>query len=234
MQRAGVPGVQQQISRRRIAALVIAIGGHIGLGLLLLRPPPIWRSSMKRSSGTTSVLELRFIRTSRALLEPPTTIVHPEPRSASNRISLAKPSAPSRAISLMSRHGSQSNEMQTASGRLVVRIPDARGVEGNPGYDRGFMARLRAAKRADVVHGVPGSDASYVPGIHLIDPMDQGIGAVLRKAQRAFGITSSHCIDVDVWSHLTPEQLSARHVSPRDVARVEARYHCNEPSGLHF
>lgn len=234
MRRAGVPGGQPQISRRRIVALVIAIGGHIGFGLLLLRPAPIWRSSMKRGSGTTSALELRFIRTSRALLEPPETVVRPEPRSASNRISPAKRSAPSRAISLMPRHGSQSKEKQTASGRLMVRVPDVRGVEGNPGYDGGFIARLRAAKRADVIHGVPGSDASYVPGIHLVDPMNQGIGAVLRKAQRAFGITSSHCVDVDVWSHLTPEQLSARHVSPRDVARVEARYHCNEPPGLHF
>lgn len=234
MRRAGVLVGQQQISRRRIAALVIAISGHIGLGLLLLRPAPVWRSSMKHGSGTTSVLELRFIRTSRSLVEPPATVVRPEPRSASNRISPAKRSAPSRAISLTPRHGPQSNEKQMASGRLVVRIPDALGVEGNPGYNGGFMARLRAAKRADVVHGVPGSDASYVPGIHLIDPMDQGIGAVLRTMQRAFGITSSHCIDVDVWSHLTPEQLSARHVSPRDVARVEAKYHCNAPPGLHF
>lgn len=234
MRRTGVLGGQQQISRRRIAALVIAISGHIGLGLLSLRPTPIWRTSMKRGSGTTSVLELRFIRTSRALLEQPATVVRPEPRRASNRISQAKRSAPARAISLMPRHGSQSNEKQTTSGRLVVRIPDARGVEGNPGYDGGFIARLRAAERADVVHGVPGSDASYVPGIHLVDPMDQGIGAVLRTTQRAFGITSSHCTDVDVWSHLTPEQLSARHVSPRDVARVEAKYHCNEPPGLHF
>jgi hypothetical protein len=137
-------------------------------------------------------------------------------------------------MSVMPRHGPQSNEKQTASGRLVVRIPDTHGVEGNQGYDSGFMARLRAAKRSDVVHGVPGSDASYVPSIRLMDPMDQGIGGVLRTTRRAFGITSSHCIDVDVWSHLTPEQLSARHISPRDVARVEAKYHCNEPPGLHF
>ena len=234
MRKVQVLGKQQPISWRRIAALVIAISGHIGLGLLLLRPAPVWRSSIKRGGGTTSVLELRFIQASGSIVEPSARGVRPEPRGAFSRIRPVKRSALSPAMSVMPRHGPQSNEKQTASGRLVVRIPDTHGVEGNPGYDSGFMARLRAAKRAGVVRGVPGSDTSYVSGIRLIDPMDQGIGAVLRTTQRAFGITSSHCIDVDVWSHLTPHQLSARHVSPRDVTRVEAKYHCNEPLGLHF
>ena len=224
---------QQQISQRRIAALVIAIGGHIGLGLLLLRPVPVWRSSMKRGGGTTSVLDLRFIRSSRSKAGP-LIKVGPEPRSVFSRVSSANQVASSQALSVVSGHNSDSSEKQTANGRIVLLLPDTHGVAGNPGYDGGFMARLRAAKRADVVHGVPGSDARYVPGIHLTDPKDQGIGAVLRTTQRAFGITSSHCIDVDVWSHLTPDQLSTRHVSPRDVVRVEAKYHCNEPPGLHF
>lgn len=64
--------------------------------------------------------------------------------------------------------------------------------------------------------------------------MSQGIGAVMRTAQRAFGVKNSHCVDVDVWRHLTPQELSARHVSPGDVDEVDEKYDCNEPPGLHF
>jgi hypothetical protein len=115
-----------------------------------------------------------------------------------------------------------------------MRVPDLRGMGENTKGDSAFMARLHAAKRADLVHGVPGSDTTYARGIHLTDSMQQGIGAVMRTTQRAFGITSRQCIDVDVWKHLTPRQLSARHVSPDDVARAEAKYHCDAPLGLHF
>jgi hypothetical protein len=115
-----------------------------------------------------------------------------------------------------------------------MRAPDLRGMGENTKGDSAFMARLHAAKRADLVHGVPGSDTTYARGIHLTDSMQQGIGAVMRTTQRAFGITSRQCIDVDVWKHLTPGQLSARHVSPDDVARAEAKYHCDAPLGLHF
>ncbi|MFK2905387.1 hypothetical protein ISP17_15595 [Dyella ginsengisoli] len=116
----------------------------------------------------------------------------------------------------------------------MISTPDLRGIERNTVDDGGFAARLHAAQRADVVHGVPGSDATYAPGIHLIDPTDQGIGAVMRTTQRAFGITSRHCIDVDVWKHLSPGQLAARHISPGNVASAEAKYHCDAPLGLHF
>jgi hypothetical protein len=100
--------------------------------------------------------------------------------------------------------------------------------------DGGFRERLRNAQHAYAVHGVPGSDTPSAPGIHLVDPMSQGMGAVMRTVQRAFGIKNSHCIDADVWRHLAPRELSARHVSPGDVDKVDEKYDCNEPPGLHF
>ncbi|MEO7066734.1 MAG: hypothetical protein ABI114_07480 [Rhodanobacter sp.] len=106
--------------------------------------------------------------------------------------------------------------------------------KGNPTSDTGFQARLHDAQRSRVVRGVPGSDTPFVAGIHFVDPMQQGIGAVMRTAQRAFGITNSHCVDVDVWRHLTPQELSARYISPSDVDKVDEKYHCNKPSGLSF
>lgn len=219
----------------RIAAFVIAIGGHIWLGLLLLRPASVWRQSIIGNGGTASALELRFIRKPRPgvlhrLIEP---ISHAR-RRASDEVIPHRRLAPSQSVKSAPGRSPDPNEKQSASGRIAIRIPDLRGMGGNAAEDSAFMARLHAAQRADAVHGVPGSDTTYVRGVHLTDPMEQGIGAVMRTTQRAFGITSRHCIDVDVWKHLTPEQLSARHVSPDDVAKTEAMYHCNAPLGLHF
>ncbi len=113
------------------------------------------------------------------------------------------------------------------SGRRPVTTPPARN-------DGGFQARLEQAQQANAVHGVPGASTPYVPGLHLIDPATRGLGAVARRAQQLFGIANHHCIDVDVWRHLTPRELSDRHISPGEVARVEAQNHCNDPPGLHF
>jgi hypothetical protein len=98
--------------------------------------------------------------------------------------------------------------------------------------DGGFQERLRLAQHSHSIHGVPGSDTPAAPGIHLVDPMNQGIGAVMRTTQRAFGITSSHCVDVDVWRHLTLQELSARHISSSDVDEVDRKYGCDKPLGL--
>lgn len=90
------------------------------------------------------------------------------------------------------------------------------------------------AQHAHSIRGVPGSDTTTAPGIHLVSPMSRGVGAVMRTAQRAFGITNRHCIDVDVWRRLTPQELSARHISSSDVDEVDAKYDCNRPPGLSF
>lgn len=116
----------------------------------------------------------------------------------------------------------------------LAHTPNANTREKDSTGDGGLQERLRNAQRSYSVHGVPGSGTPYAPGIHLVDPMSQGLGAVMRTAQRAFGIKNSHCIDVDAWRQLTPQELSARHTSPGDVDSVDEKYGCNKPPGLHF
>lgn len=230
----GKPG-SHRMSGYRIAALVIAIGGHLALWLLLLRPVGARREPVTKDGSVNSALELRFIYTSRSFRSPQSVrSPHLPKQTALHRVDPPKRQPRPKIAGPGRRSGSHSAGERSVPGRISIRLSDLRGMDGNTGDDGGFMARLHAAQRTDVVHGVPGSDTTYVPGIHLIDPMEQGIGAVMRTTQRAFGITSRHCIDVDVWKHLTPEQLSARHVSPDDVARAEATYHCDAPLGLHF
>ena len=100
--------------------------------------------------------------------------------------------------------------------------------------DGGFHQRLLQAQHVYAIRGVPGSAVPRVAGIHLIDPKNQGIGAAVRQVQRLFGIANHHCIDVDAWRHLTPRELSARHISPNEVDRIEQENHCNQPPGLSF
>ncbi|WP_430390674.1 hypothetical protein [Dyella sp. 20L07] len=100
--------------------------------------------------------------------------------------------------------------------------------------DGGLRNRISKAQRSQDIRGVPGSDTPVAPGIALTNPMNQGIGSVVRSTQRLFGVTERHCIDVDVWQHLTPDELKARNLSAADVAKQSEKYNCNRPMGLNF
>jgi hypothetical protein len=100
--------------------------------------------------------------------------------------------------------------------------------------DGGFSQRLSAAQRAQHVPGLPGSDTRLAPGVQMIDPRSQGIGGLMRNAQRLFGVPSKPCIDVEIWSRMSIQELLARHLSPADVEAANQKYDCNRPLGLNF
>ncbi|WP_429197305.1 hypothetical protein [Luteibacter sp. W1I16] len=100
--------------------------------------------------------------------------------------------------------------------------------------DGGFQERLRNAQSSTRIRGVPGSDIRVAPGIRLIDPMNQGVGALMRNAQRLFGVANRHCIDVEIWRSLSPEERIVRHISSSDVAKIDEEYKCDKPPGLSF
>lgn len=232
--------VRPRISIRRVLALAWAIGGHLGLALSLLRPGAVHPDSVRPTGraadpGTArDALQVRFIRRPRPLA----TGRHAGARATykpvvddRHRVARVQPVAPA----------PRAAKAAAPTDRPALAVPVIHGataagdLRASSSEDGGFRARLRDARRAGSVRGVPGMAAGhYVPGIRLVDPRDQGVAAAMRKLQRAFGITSSHCVDVDVWRHLPPEELAARHLSPRDVDRTAERYHCSEPLGLHF
>jgi len=88
------------------------------------------------------------------------------------------------------------------------------------------------AQHSSDVRGVPGSNLRLAPTIQLVDPAEQGVGAVARSAQRLFGIPSHHCIDVNTWRNLTAGELIARHLTARDVEEASQKYQCDRPLGL--
>ncbi|WP_426702995.1 hypothetical protein ACPPVV_08390 [Rhodanobacter sp. Col0626] len=127
---------------------------------------------------------------------------------------------------------------QVSTAPLVAPRSDAPATTTNnhaEENDGGFGERLSQARQGfRAARRLPGSSVPRVSGIELIDRDEQGIAALAKKTQRLFGITDRHCIDVDVWSRLTPDELSERHISPNDVDRVSDAHHCNRPLGLSF
>lgn len=215
-------------SSYRIAILAVVTGCHLGLLMLLLRPVVFYRSTVPVARNNPLALKLRFFRL-------PSSSSHPAlpahrvfaPAARSHAMLVARSPKP-QVVQQAAHVGARSYETHSVD----AWNPDT--GEENSISDGGFRDRLRKAQHSYSIHGVPGSDTSFVPGIRLVDPMRQGIGAVIRATQRAFGVKDSHCIDIDVWRHLAPRELSARHVSPGDVDKVDEQYGCNKPPGLHF
>lgn len=214
---------------RRVPVLAVVIIGHLGLWMLVLRPGIFHRDTTPVLSNKRQVLKLRFFRP-------------PQPSSA-------HPSVPAHRLIAPAVHGRKSRPARSSKPLAVRQIadnytqPSAARMASTPGLgtsdkdasrDGGFQERLQHAQHSYSVLGLPGSDTPSAPGIHLVDPMHQGISAMMRTAQRAFGIKNRHCIDVDVWRHLTPQELSERFISPGGVDKVDQKYACNEPPGLHF
>jgi hypothetical protein len=210
----------------RVMVLVVVISCHLGLLMLLLRPVVLCRNTTPVARSDPRVLKLRFFRRSQPPLPPlpVSPLIEPAGRSHAPSARSSKPPAIQPAVHV----DAQSYETRSTGARNRDTSEDDSTSDG------GFRERLRNAQHAYTVHGVPGSNTPSAPGIHLVDPMSQGMGAVMRTVQRVFGIKNSHCIDADVWRHLAPRELSARHVSPGDVDKVDEKYGCNEPPGLHF
>jgi hypothetical protein len=218
-------------SGHRVAVMAVVFTGHLGLLMLLLRPAISDRDATLAARNNSPVLNLRFIL---------------QPRPASLHLALP---ASQRVVSTLRVRGTPSRKPPEPPVQRVTHVaaPPSETHSTNaptiPGQyagnkvstrDGSFLERLRNAQHSYAVRGVPGSDTPYVHSIHLVDPMNQGVGAVMRKVQRLFGVANRHCIDVDAWRQLTPQELSARHVSPGDVDRVDEKYDCNRPPGLSF
>lgn len=223
------------ISARRVAAMVVAIGCHVFLLIVLLRPASSFGSTDAIVENKATLLELRFI--ARPLMTSPTS------------------QSPSRVARKLERHVAEPNALASKRTRTPNSVPtsevaaDPSAASGAPpalgladrpvisephAGDGGFRDRLLNAQHSQGSRGIPGSDTHISPGIQLTDPMNQGVGAVMRDTQRLFGITNRHCIDVEVWQGLSAGELSARHLSPADVRREGEKYNCNRPLGLNF
>jgi hypothetical protein len=233
----GAKSKGRTVSARRIVAMVMTIGCHLGLLIVLLQPIAPYSDMSTVVENNAVALKLRFILWSRPT--PPPLVL------PALRLITRSPAAPQKKsvkeqgqrVTHVTARPASSNVSPPAVVLILPNVlasPDQYTNSQVSTEDGGFRQRLFNAQHADDVHGVPGSDRPIVPGIQLINPMNQGIGAVARKMQRLFGITNRHCIDVEVWKSLTPEELIARHISLDEVEAQAEKYNCYHPLGLSF
>lgn len=232
------------MSFRRVVAMTIAIAGHLVLLALILRPSSGRINVTHVVEDPEAAIELRLIPARRNTL-PALPLHSDHPRIPSRSIRADKlhaahvPANPGKPIN-ESRSSPGSSTASLAPTLTTVVAPDQPAAAGYPTADKGapgdggFSKQLLDAQDSRHVHGVPGSDTHIAPGIQLTDPTSQGIGALMRNTQRLFGITNRHCIDVEIWASLTPDELVARHLSPADVKRANEKYDCHRPLGLNF
>ena len=223
----GIPHRAWREPLRRGVALGVALSLHLALWMLVMRPA-IWeQAAMVDQRSPHSVLRLRLLRRTVSLQAP---AVMPAPRAVAVVAHTAVQRKPHPAQAPTPAQVAPASASPPAVPDTSTVTVDSRPATG----DGGFGQRLRQAQHAYAIHGVPGSTVPRVAGIHLIDPKSQGISATMRQVQQLFGVANRHCIDVDAWRHLTPRELSARHISPNEVDRVDQEYQCNRPPGLSF
>lgn len=201
--------------------MVVAIGCHLGLLVAVLRPATHRHTAIDVAPREVSALELRFVamHAPRPIVVPAHTRIATPPRHAKPLPIRPKDAPPAPPPSL---------------GEVTAPPAPPTAPTTSSFANGSFERQLHDAQRSNAMPALPGSDLRRAPGIQLIDPMNQGIGAIARKSQRLFGVPSSHCVDVDRLRSLSPEELASRHLSPRDVAHMNEKYDCQRPLGLSF
>lgn len=210
-----------------------ALAGHLVSVMALLRPaaPDVVVTPVQESYQTA--LKLRFI----PLLRPASTFA-PLPsssvvvREVSAKESLAHQTKPTVRIAAESHEADAISPVPPDTAQLPAMNQQTNSPPSTG--DGGFKDRMFDAQQSPGIHGVPGSDRRIVSGIELANPMDQGVGSVLRNAKRLFGVTDRHCIDVDVWRHMSEDELIQRHLTSAEVEKESEKYNCNRPLGLNF
>jgi len=244
----GVDLKRDALSPRRIAAMVIALGCHVSLLMVLLKPASAIIGSARFLNDQAAMLELRFVSARPTVSVSSASVSGSQgPRAIGRREEPTIERRPSRTPSVGAVMSPLPSHSLSVPAPAVVReaLPATAMSSGASASnlsiapsdfsgDGGFRSRLLDAQHSQDVRGVPGSDARLAPGLQLTDPMNQGVGAVMRSTQRLFGIADRHCIDAEVWQSLSPEELSARHLSPSDLRDQAAKYNCNRPLGLSF
>ncbi|SFS11727.1 hypothetical protein SAMN05216570_2559 [Dyella sp. OK004] len=210
--------------------MVVTISCHLGLLMVLLRPVAPSTDMTSVVENDTAALDVRFISLPRLTATPPAS---PSPRRVAPQKALVKETVPPPAQRIMHVALQPPKANSTNLSLPPVAPVTPTNNQASTG-DRGFRSRLLNAQHSQDIRGVPGSDKRVAPGVELIDPMSQGVGAVMRGTQRLFGVTNRHCIDVGVWQNLTPDELNERHLSPADVEKAAQKYNCYRPLGLNF
>ncbi|KAF1008231.1 MAG: hypothetical protein GAK28_01210 [Luteibacter sp.] len=202
----------------RGAILGFVVAAHIALvlGLLSLHPvrtEPSWMSE-------TNALEVRFIDVVPPRVDPPA--------SAAPAPSERRPPAKAATRSMVPSRNTAEIPMPPTLARASPTPAVPRDELGTfiPG---GALFKKDGAFAGSGVR-LPGDPLQKgAPALRMVDPRTQGMAGVVRIIGSFTGAVDKHCLDLDAWQGMTPEERVAHHVSESDIARLRDNYGCNDP-----
>jgi hypothetical protein len=208
---------RQAIVRGCLFGPVIAV--HLGLFLLLLRPPAPIPFRQPLPPDSHDAMAVRLIA-----LAPPAPPSRAVPRIAKAR-SLPPPThAPSRAKATLPLP----DEMPAASVPVAAPVRVDRLPGYIPGGGHGYppdTAYVAGKPR------LPGAPVPHAPALHMLDPAaPRGLAEVVHFVGYYFtGAVDPACLDVEAWARMSPDELIARHMTQGEAARISDQHHCVEP-----
>lgn len=214
-----VTSVRWRESGRRIAVIVVVIGGHLGLLMLLLHGKCApWHELHEQVGGTRHVITLRYIETAR---------YRPNSRSTPMVAVAVKTAAgPRRRVPATIRSVPAPDHSVTAAPGTATTTRSIADTNAGPGYiSSGNLLRGAELNRSSGIR-LPGSGVAIVPGIHMLDPRTQGLAGVARALQALLGVPDTHCVKVDAWRTLSTREMLERHISPGQVQKTAEEYGC--------
>ena len=77
---------------------------------------------------------------------------------------------------------------------------------------------------------LPGAgDFKGAPHFRMVDPKMQGLAGVIHFIGGLAGAVDRHCLDLDAWQAMTPEERIENHVSEEDMDKIKESYDCKAP-----
>jgi hypothetical protein len=208
---------REALRRSRVATMVAVLLIHAGFLVLLLLPAGAWRwRASKRATVRMDVLSLRFIAMPPKLPARPR---RPAPRRAPAPSHRSGAAASVVAQKRTNRPPAPEHEVpslrKVTAGNTLGYVPGGGRFAADPGYAR------------DNVHLPGGTQPVHgMPVFRMVDPKMQGIAGAVRRVQRLFGVPDSHCVDVDVWRHMTVAERLAKHIDDARIEQTAADYQC--------
>lgn len=204
----------------RVATLAAVLLIHAGFVVLLWSPAGAWcRHDLKRATARADALSLRFIAM------PPKLPARPRRQAVRRSPAPPHPPHPPKAAAAVVAQRTAQRPSMPGDEALMLRteiagnVPDYVPGGGRFAADAGYARNnIHLPGSSQPVHGMP--------VLRMVDPKMQGIAGVVRRVQQLFGITDSHCVDVDVWRHMTVAERLAKHIDDARIEQTAADYRC--------
>lgn len=216
--------VRLRLRWTRVATLAAVLLLHLGFLAFLLAPPPGWRWPSETTSAPLDALLVRLLPVRIEPAAPPRPAV-PRPLRAAHAAPAARHPAP---VALATRPATQ-----TPVPPLAPRSVDSLiATSPPPDYIAGG-GRLSGPAYGQQNVRVPGSDVPIrgMPVFRMADPRMQGLAGVIRVIGHITGAVDPHCLQVNAWNGMSPQERIANHVDADDaqMAAIAARYGCSDP-----